>query len=421
MRFKKHIVGTLLGASLLGGGSLVADNAINPYATVGNKLEIVAISTLPEAGKVEVDAMTDKPKVMLKKWNGEVNLGVTYTGLPDNTAGGRVFLSKNVEWSDANQTMEAVPVDATPTEDGGMEINIILNSKPASNVFSFQLENWENLDFFYQPPLTDEEIKEGATRPDNVVGSYAVYYRDHANHKVGDINYATGKAYHIYRPQVTDAKGNATWAELSYDNAGTLVVTVPQSFLDSAVYPVTVDPTFGYTTQGASDTVLTSSSFDAKAAQKGTSILGSLVSVSAYLKVSTAGSGVSSNGEIYSDTGTVPNALLAFTADLGVSSTGYTLITSSLSFSFTGSSYWVAIEGADDGIHHLRIASDAGGGTGAYSESDVSGGAWIADSNRYSVYATYTATVPDAYPTVDVDNGAQINVDNGAQVTLPYK
>jgi hypothetical protein len=92
-------------------------------------------------------------------------------------------------------------------EDGGFEIEIVLDEAPASNVFEFQIEGAEDLDFFYQPPLSDEEIAEGAVRPENVIGSYAVYHKAKANHRVGNTSYSTGRAFHIYRPKAIDANG----------------------------------------------------------------------------------------------------------------------------------------------------------------------------------------------------------------------
>jgi hypothetical protein len=260
-------------ATVLGGGTVATDQIINPYTTVGSALEIMASSTVPEAGTVATLADTTQPKITLSKWGGQVAMGVTYTGIPTTTTGGRPFLSKNVEWSSGTQKMEAVPIDATTTmEDGGMEININLSAPPASNQFDFAISGAANLDFFYQAPLWQEAgLKaptadcsdtvcktdgEGtSTRPDNVAGSYAVYYKNHKDHIEGQTNFATGKAYQIFRPLVTDAKGNTAWADLSYAT-GTLSVTVPQVFLDSAIYPVKVDPTFGYTTVGASQTNL---------------------------------------------------------------------------------------------------------------------------------------------------------------------
>ncbi len=240
------------------------DAAINPYTTRGAMMEKSDISTIPEGGSEKAIIDTTQPKITLQKFNGEVSMGVTLQGM--SATGARRFLSKSVEWNHGSETMSVTPLAASSTfEDGGYAIDLTFDSEPATNIFNFSIDGAQNLDFFYQAPLwqeaglsaptaqctdTDCTISEGTShRPDNVVGSYAVYYKNHANHIVGQTNYATGKAYHIFRPLVTDANGATTWADLSYSN-GVLTVTVPQSFLDSAVYPVTVDPTFGYTTHG---------------------------------------------------------------------------------------------------------------------------------------------------------------------------
>lgn len=140
-----------------------------------------------------------------------------------------------------------------------MKIDFLLNEKPDTNVFCQPIEGAENYNWYYQPPLTPEEIAEGAERPENVVGSYAVYHKTLANHRMGGVNYETGKAWHIYRPQVWSLSSSSTkeWAELGFnERTNELCVTVPQDFLDKAEYPVRVDPTFGYTSVGASNEII---------------------------------------------------------------------------------------------------------------------------------------------------------------------
>ena len=76
----------------------------------------------------------------------------------------------------------------------------------------------EGLVFYYQPPLTPEEIETGAHQPENVVGSYAVYHATRGNlHASAEeaARYKTGKAYHIFRPLVKDAAGNETWGDFA--------------------------------------------------------------------------------------------------------------------------------------------------------------------------------------------------------------
>lgn len=136
------------------------------------------------------------------------------------------------------------------------QFNVTLEKPPISNIFKFPLET-EGLTFLYQPPLTEElDIKQydflnatdaiGKTevihRPENVVGSYAVYKQ---NVKSGE----TGKLYHIYTPLIIDAKGSQVWGKLNVTETA-LTVTVPKDFLEKAVYPIIIDPSFGYTTIG---------------------------------------------------------------------------------------------------------------------------------------------------------------------------
>jgi len=157
-------------------------------------------------------------------------------------------------------------------EDGGVEFNTILYAKPATSQIVFPIET-QNLDFFYQPPL-NQEMKIGENgigsctetdcfdkngkltnhRPENIVGSYAVYYKNPPPNYVGGKEYKTGKAFQIFRPKVADANGNSTWGTLLVNTkAKTLTISVDRIWLNMATYPVTIDPNFGYTTAGGSD------------------------------------------------------------------------------------------------------------------------------------------------------------------------
>ena len=140
-------------------------------------------------------------------------------------------------------------------ENGGYELESILLEKPASNILTFHIET-QGLKFYYQPELTQEEIDRGAFRPENVVGSYAVYHASRTNvhsNKEDALKYKAGKAFHIYRPKAIDDAGNEIWGDLHIDEQkGTLSVTIDQGWLDAAIYPVRVDPNFGYEVAGGS-------------------------------------------------------------------------------------------------------------------------------------------------------------------------
>jgi hypothetical protein len=156
----------------------------------------------------------------------------------------------------------------------GVEIDIVLEERPDNNVFSFEIDT-KGLEFLYQPPLYQEQNvlneegvdkvtatraydKSGGViirRPEPVVGSYAVYHnskgRIHRSSERAD-KYKVGKAFHIYRPKVTDARGDSVYADLEI-KGGEMRVKVPETFLNTAVYPVVVDPTTGYETKGGTE------------------------------------------------------------------------------------------------------------------------------------------------------------------------
>lgn len=169
--------------------------------------------------------------VYIKGWRGETEVNLRYSG---------------------SHTIEMF----TDSVSKSFEIDIILDAAPTSNIFIYDIQT-TGLNFYYQPELTQAEIDSGSSRPENVVGSYAVYHstnRNNHNYQNNiQKNYMTGKFCHIYRPQATDASGSSVWCDLDIDtDAGTMKVTVPQTFLDSAIYPVRIDPEFGTSTIGGS-------------------------------------------------------------------------------------------------------------------------------------------------------------------------
>lgn len=200
------------------------------------------------------DKQTDfKPQVKIQRWDNEVNFSIRAEEHPDAVVEVESEVIKYI-----TPEYEVHQYDKPgASENGGFEFEWILKSKPSSNVLIATVQT-KGLDFFYQPELTQQEIDDGDSRPENVVGSYAVYHSTKGvmNDVVG-MEYKVGKAFHIYRPKVTDANGNEIWGELNIDvQNGFLVVTIDQAWLDSAVYPVIVDPTVGYTSIGASNSAL---------------------------------------------------------------------------------------------------------------------------------------------------------------------
>lgn len=328
-----------------------------------------------------------KPQFKIMRWNNEVNFSMRAKEHPDAVVEveGEVVKYKTPDY----EVHQYEKPEAG--EDGGFEFEWILPSKPNSNILEATIQTKE-LDFFYQPPLTQAEIDQGNIRPDNVVGSYAVYHKSKRDNWNGGKEYKTGKAFHIFRPKAIDLNGLEVWCSLEVDREnGLLRVIVPQEYLNRAQYPVKVDPTFGYTSQGASDLALSSGSFDGKMAQRGDSIAGSLEKISAYLKITSAGSANYQLQLLDNSGSNKPNTSLVISSSQAITDTTYVLKEQSLSYSMTSGTYWVSGNGLKTGFPANRGAYDTGGTTnyGATFTDDV--GTWSLDSNRYSVYATYTA------------------------------
>jgi len=236
---------------------------------------VVDADTSIEVGDSK-DAARFYPQVKLLKWNNEVNLSVRFVtaevGRDESSSTGAVY--EKAVWNNTVVKAEfygKVPDGEHPA--GGFEFAVTLKSKPVSNVLSFSVLAKSAL-FVRQPPLTELIGQEGIVtatetegfdgdgkvivrRPENIVNSFAVYHAAPPKNIAGGRVYKTGKIGHIYRPKAIEAGGLETWCGMDYDEqSGVLSITVPQDFLDTALYPVVVDPTFGYTTAGGTATGL---------------------------------------------------------------------------------------------------------------------------------------------------------------------
>lgn len=123
-----------------------------------------------ENEKIEIgkkDSPDFLPYVKLKRWGEECSIDV---GFKTTVKKAPVVEDDKVKWKD--QDLECHFYD----KDGSFELETVLKKRPTSNKLEFFIDS-DNLDFTYQPPLTQEEIGEGDIRPDNIVGSYAVYYK----------------------------------------------------------------------------------------------------------------------------------------------------------------------------------------------------------------------------------------------------
>ena len=239
------------------------------YRVQDNTFFQTAKENIKDRIKVEIgdSKQTDfYPQVKHCRWDNEVN--VSYR-LVDSEKDSPQIITENGRIKYIKNRIEAHFYDLLESNEhpeGGYEFEVILKEKPKTNVVRFTLVD-KGVEYFYQPELEDYEVQEMAERenitlleakrkcrPENVVGSYAVYTKESKTNYAGGKEYKCGKVGHIFRPKIVDANGTEVWGDLHIEN-GILSVTIPQKFLDEAVYPVrhAAGLTFGYTSVGASD------------------------------------------------------------------------------------------------------------------------------------------------------------------------
>lgn len=377
----------------------------------------------------EKQPSTFYPQVKLKRWDNEINLSVRLKDDDYDTPTIQTSQDK-IKWISGKREAHFYEIGASQDHpEGGYEFEVVLKEKPAINVVEFSIQT-KGLEFLYQPALTPEEIERGCARPENVVGSYAAYYKDcPANYEGGKL-YRVGKAFHIYRPKIEDAKGNWTWGELRVDEEqGTLAVTIPWEFLDEAVYPVrhAAGLTFGYTSKGSGNItlgsdVLRGSVFTGAA---GTASKISFFGYSANGTVSFKGVLVEATGLTIVSNG-VGGAVSATAGDDtdtprdSTFSTGPTL---------TAQDYLLAVVGNSS---NTGLYFETTGGTGKYDGSNsYSSPTDPTDAStnagyKYSIYCTYTTgpsaptvttqAVSDIAGTTATGNG-NVTSDGGASIT----
>ncbi|AEF85237.1 hypothetical protein TREPR_2195 [Treponema primitia ZAS-2] len=115
------------------------------------------------------------------------------------------------------------------------EYDCILNKEPDCNTVCLTMDGAENYNFFRQPDFVRDPF---------LKGSYAVYKKETL------LGEGTGKLCHIHRPKIIDSRGRWVWGDLSI--AGDrLCITIPETWLAEAKYPVIVDPIIGTNTIGS--------------------------------------------------------------------------------------------------------------------------------------------------------------------------
>lgn len=274
-------------------------------------------------------------------------------------------------------------------ESGRLKWDIKFNSCPANFVLYWELKYRDGIEFLYQGELTEKEISEGCYRPDDIIGSYAIY----CNKKNND--YITGKLCHITRPFVIDSNGNKEWCILNIDK-NELSITLPETFMDNAAYPVTLDPTFGYTAAGASEDLKNSNDLPIGLLY-GTHTAGSGESITQY---SFYGRPYSSNATVeiaaYSVSGGDFVSRLAAAVSISVTGTEYQWWNSStISQSLeSGTTYGLGWYTSSSAYVYTKFDAEYDSPSSYHSTAESLPATWSESSTvnrKYSMYATYSA------------------------------
>jgi hypothetical protein len=211
-------------------------NNLNPKYTLDETKQFFALTAKDNPKDlVEIELGDSKdsskffPQQKISRWNNEVNCSIRlkdFDGFSVETETDKIKLITSEKEVHLYQVEDG---------EGASEFEIILNKKPKSNVMEFSIQD-KGVSYFFQPPLTEQEKADGASRPINVEGSYAVYASDNKTNYTGGKEYKCGKLGHIYRPLIKDNLGTEVWGDLHIEN-GILSVTIPQDFLDKCSYP----------------------------------------------------------------------------------------------------------------------------------------------------------------------------------------
>lgn len=364
--------------------------------------------------ELSLDTVNLKPKIKFTKWGKENSLSII---IPDD-----LITDKKPKLENNNKTLEIgdnkVGFYFEPQDDEiNFKFGLIFYEKPTTNTWTFQLERWEEFDFFYQPPLAnvnadgssweymiDKEgnIVGGAKMSAEGSGSYAIYHKTKKDYAVGKTNYKNGKFGHYLRPKFIDANGISVWANLDIKD-GVVTITIPQEFLENATYPTKANDIFGtdtYPTEGWS-----AANYYQFHTLTTTTEAGVITQFSWYGRRRNSANanvvvGLYQNGDVdYNEN--CPDERLDYSPALAINSdtaqwwngaaqVGYTLVAST--------KYWFVFCSNTD----VNVFRDTGAANTSATKSNSVysspppnpfgsfSSSWITDNYKWSIYATYT-------------------------------
>lgn len=300
-------------------------------------------------------------------------------------------------------------------EDGCSEFEIILRSRPLTDTITF-LFTAENLNFWLQDTMLiygEDTVwcreSDGCFVPDSVINGYMFEHSHKINNK-----YRTGTAGHIYRLKAyyDDGHGHTdtVWVKqlITYISGNNYrwEIMLDSDWLKDATYPVTIDPTFGYTSEGASEDTFDDFRTFVNYGFPDTTGAGTAVIGSVYVQHAVGTAACSVNIGFYDYDGSVANCdLIGEGNKVEVDNAGNIFwvevdLNPDVSLS-AGEGYIVAFEMWESAAAALRIRYDAAGGWGdTQKEPAPYGGTFGMDATmtgftgdngrKYSIFFVYT-------------------------------
>ena len=216
------------------------------------------------------------------------------------------------------------------------------------------------------------------------------------------------------------------WCDLHIDPENNeMVLTVPQKALDEAVYPLVIDPTFGYTSQGASGES-TAGTVEVMGSHHTAPASGVITEISCYMREQSTSAFpfIRPMLALYSDGSFITQDTECGSANVGTSYTQVDRDVYSDGEISNGVAYWLMLATFSAGGYVMYLAYDSGPSgsgakvtamstsTGYFCTKSFSpyfpvnfGGSWTSEARLYSIFATYTAS---AGTDVDAERDAEI-------------
>lgn len=339
------------------------------------------------------------PEAYCHKWDHECWIKVSHADVEHVRANDRVNESRDIDTG--NLTIE-MPVSAKKrshkVKAGSLEWDVEYqdpSALPADGKERFTLDFPAGLAWIYQPALLQAELDAGDLQPIDMIGSYVAKFNQSGRYLDASgeelVNYGNGKFCYLKRPKWFDAAGNVYWGNQLIDGYEHTVDIPPREWLDAAVWPVTLDPTFGFDSVTGSSNKYVATGVALACAIPAPASNGTLDSIS--LLLNTYANDITVG--LLSGT-TTPDTTVEAMASATLSGKQWHEIDSSTTPAVaTDGEYHIGATAATNGLYFYR---DAGTAQSNWDTSytyvsgvfDTSGMATYQTSYDYGCYATYT-------------------------------